>query len=473
MSKYQDAIYEHVKTSTKNLQVEAVAGSGKTTTIIGAMKYVNGSCLFLCFNKSIAKELQERVPAGVQASTMHSYGLQAIKSQTWVKIDGKKNMWLLRDMLDMKDEDQKKLFYRLNNFISTLCGLLKAHLWMERELDQVYVAELAEKYGHELPSGDWFRYLQDVWQAAMRDRKRIDFDDMIYWPVLYGMELPKVDYVFVDEAQDLNELQIEFVSRLYKKMCVVVGDTRQAIYGFRGADAEAMKKLREKLDAEILPLSICYRCDSKIIQEAKKIVPHIEARPDAPEGTVREVKEYRKELKDGDYILCRVTAPLVQQALSMVREGKRAVVMGRDIGEGLIKMIEQVTDSNDVSVFLTELSAYRATQAEKLEKRQREAELMMLHDKCDTLEALAADAMSVKAMIMAVEELFSDEAKGGVTFSTIHKSKGLQADRIFILRPELLPHPMAKKDWQQVQERNLKYVAITRAKHELVWVIGE
>jgi DNA helicase-2/ATP-dependent DNA helicase PcrA len=475
-SKYQQAVYDHMNTG-RNLMVEAVAGSGKTTTIIGCMKFIpfGSSATFVCFNKSIAKELQARVPAGVQACTMHSYGYAAIKKQGWVKVVGEKTKWTLKDQFDMDDKDQMKHFYAILPFVSNMISLLKAHLWTERSLDQVYTLELAQQYGHEEPSKEWFSYMQETWERCLRDRKRCDFDDMIYWPILFGLDLPKSDYVFVDEAQDLNPVQIEMVSRMYHTKCIVVGDTYQAIYGFRGADAEAMQKLKDKLNADVLPLSICYRCDSKIIEEAKQIVPHIEARTDAPEGQVNDlsIEKFHEALTDGDYVLCRVTAPLVQHALRLIAAGRRAVVMGREIGQGLIKLIESVTDSNDIKIFLAELQAYRVTQAEKLEKRGRDAELIMLHDKCDTLEALASEALSVKAMHMTIDQLFDENASGGVTFSTIHKSKGLEADRIFILRPDVLPHPMAKKPWQQVQEKNLKYVAVTRAKHELFWVIGE
>jgi DNA helicase-2/ATP-dependent DNA helicase PcrA len=55
-------------------------------------------------------------------------------------------------------------------------------------------------------------------------------------------------------------------------------------------------------------------------------------------------------------------------------------------------------------------------------------------------------------------------------FMTIHKSKGLENNTIFILHPELLPHPAATQEWQMQQESNLKYVAITRAIENLIWV---
>jgi len=65
--------------------------------------------------------------------------------------------------------------------------------------------------------------------------------------------------------------------------------------------------------------------------------------------------------------------------------------------------------------------------------------------------------------------IFSDDTRG-IVLSTIHKSKGLENDRVFFLLPELLPSRFATMDWQLEQEENLRYVAITRAKKELVYV---
>lgn len=56
--------------------------------------------------------------------------------------------------------------------------------------------------------------------------------------------------------------------------------------------------------------------------------------------------------------------------------------------------------------------------------------------------------------------------------STIHKAKGLEAERVFILKPDLMPHPKAKRGWEIDQENNLRYVAITRSKRELYLVNG-
>lgn len=74
-------------------------------------------------------------------------------------------------------------------------------------------------------------------------------------------------------------------------------------------------------------------------------------------------------------------------------------------------------------------------------------------------------------MIQHIKNLF--ESGKGVTLSTIHKAKGLEAEKVYILALDLMPHPIALKsgkDWVLEQEKNMKYVAITRSKFELVYI---
>mgnify|MGYP001767810332 CR=1 FL=1 len=66
-----------------------------------------------------------------------------------------------------------------------------------------------------------------------------------------------------------------------------------------------------------------------------------------------------------------------------------------------------------------------------------------------------------------IRTIFTDEIQG-IVLSTVHKVKGLEADRVFIVRPDLLPMQNTKS-WQYIQEKNLEYVAYTRAKLDLIF----
>ena len=97
-----------------------------------------------------------------------------------------------------------------------------------------------------------------------------------------------------------------------------------------------------------------------------------------------------------------------------------------------------------------------------------------IRERCDILGYVVADTTMCHQDIKKVlDEIFTDTppVTAHITMSTIHKSKGLEANRIFILRPDLLPHPMAKGNNEMIQEDNLHYVAVTRAKQELWYVL--
>ena len=70
-----------------------------------------------------------------------------------------------------------------------------------------------------------------------------------------------------------------------------------------------------------------------------------------------------------------------------------------------------------------------------------------------------------------INMIFSDDSKNGICLSTVHKSKGLESDRVFIICPDkFYVKPCMRVPWMAEQERNLVYVAITRAKHFLGFV---
>jgi superfamily I DNA/RNA helicase len=89
-----------------------------------------------------------------------------------------------------------------------------------------------------------------------------------------------------------------------------------------------------------------------------------------------------------------------------------------------------------------------------------------------TIEGLCTNLTTTKELIDKIEEIFGEKNKNieGIALSTIHKAKGLEADNVYILCKDLMPSPSAKMDWERKQERNLIYVAYTRAKKILGFI---
>lgn len=479
LSKYSLDLLEWVKGGKGNAVLAARAGSGKTTNIEMICEFLppETKIAAICFNKHIAVTLQERLPSNVTACTLNSLGFGICRANRAWKLQADKTEGILKSFFNMDDRDQRKQYYGIRGSICKAVSIFKSQLLMTMpERAQVYT--LAARYEIEIPTGgdteQWFSYLSDVYDISLKEMTIIDFDDQWFLPLLMNWPMPKFDFVMVDEAQDMCPAQIEFIRRLGSSGRVLaVGDEFQAIYGFRGADAQAIAKTSAALEAVRLPLSICYRCGKNIIKLAQSIVSDIEYWDSAPDGEVLKVKEaeYQSKLVDGNLVLCRTMAPLVRQCLSMIRAGRKAVVRGRDIGKNLTDLLRRIVYGAGGSM-IEALAEYGRVEANKLMLAKREAEAQAMEDRVETLIALADGCIGVDDVAAKISRIFSDDVVG-VTFCTIHRAKGLEADTVALIHPELLPHPMAKTPEAQQQERNLEYVAYTRAMKTLMIVTME
>ena len=187
--------------------------------------------------------------------------------------------------------------------------------------------------------------------------------------------------------------------------------------------------------------------------------------------------------------ICRVNAPLISQCFRFLKEGRKAYIQGRDIGTGLIKLIEklmkgwlpaELDDPNyisEISYLNDQLDLWKEgeIQAENRKKNPSDARLIAITDKHSCLACFIEGMNTVHDVKQKIIDIFTDDEKQGIRLSSIHKSKGLEANRVFLLMPKgaECPHPMARTKWAKKQELNLKYVAITRAIHELIYVTEE
>lgn len=485
-SQYQQDIFEFIQNGTGNAVVEAVAGSGKTTTIVKALSFTppTDKVAFVAFNKHIADELKRRAPGHVKVCTLHSLGFSNLRRSLPYRqnVDENKLSQIMDGIPELQTRtlpgdpellpEDRSARYTLRSSITKLVSLTKATL--TDEWDAPAVMSMADRYGVDL-NGEGDRAVQllpEIIQLSAERNTVIDFDDMIWMPLRFELELEKFDWLFIDEAQDLNASQIKFVLNSIKPggRIIAVGDRNQSLYGFRGADTQAIPRLIEALNATLLPLSITYRCPVSHVKLAQAFVPQIEARPDAIEGIVADIKEQALAslVRDGDMLVCRVNAPLISLAFQLIRAGVKATVRGRDIGKNMVTLVDKFT-TDDISTFELLLSEYQRKEMERLERRKLSGQIMALTDKCDTLFAIAAECDSVCMIKECILAIFSDDI-AGVVLSSVHRAKGLEADRVFILKPELMPHPLAKQEWEVEQEANCKYVAITRSKSELYFV---
>ncbi len=473
-SAYQCAIFDDVASGIGDTVVRARAGTGKTTTIVQALKSVPSglSVAFFAFNKSIATELQSRAPAGVEVSTLHSFGFSAVRNSfRGVRVDGRKLESIVNGYYGTSRETNE-----IRNAVSRIVAFAKGNLCHEGAEIAPMIDAMIDAGQIEWPSDPSLTMDRLVNEAkaildkCKADTHSIDFDDMIWFPVVHELSTRQFDRIFVDETQDLNRAQIAMAIKARRadgRICAV-GDDRQAIYAFRGADSNALDNVVRALSAKILPLSITYRCASTIVEVAKRIVPDYEAAPSAPAGIVetRTIEQLKSNVRAGDFVISRTNAPLVGLCLSLLRAGIPATVAGRDIGANLISLIRK-TKASTIGDLAEAIDSWAKGEIDRLSRRvpPPESAIEAVNDRAECIHALSEGAGSVDDVIRKIESLFSDtDDARRVVCTTTHKAKGLERDRAFLLS-------WTYKKGKSTEEDNLLYVAVTRARRELYMTI--
>lgn len=236
-SHYQRDIFKAVAESSDSLLIEAVAGSGKTSTIVEAINYVpqGQSIIFVAFNKAIADELSRRVTRpGAVCQTLHSVGWQAWKkSLGWdsnlCKVEQGKVFEIMKGMMEWKEREKCGETTRRMVGLGKQHGIVPHPRYCEPRYEDCLSGltglaidtdeqweSLADHYGVDWDEVNMEMVRRVLARSIELSREQVDFDDMLYMPVVAGVEFNKWDVVFVDEAQDLSSIQIEMVSRMVK-----------------------------------------------------------------------------------------------------------------------------------------------------------------------------------------------------------------------------------------------------------------
>lgn len=488
-SEQQKAVFEWFRNPERTRAVvRARAGTGKTTTIIEGLSHAPEKRMLLCaFNKRIADELSRKISTDrAEAKTLHGVGFAYVR-RNWenARVDGSRGKRLALEACGGQAAPDAMVA-----LVARLAGLVKE--MVPHAVRPSEVLDVAEDMDC-LPDEDWE---DDGWTAervakcalramdlAARKDGSVDFSDMLWLPLRHGWARGKWDLVVVDECQDMNAAQIELALKSVTKSgrVIVVGDDRQAIYGFRGADSGSLDRLKSTMGAEELPLTVTYRCPKAVVDEARRLVPDYTSAATAPAGTVDTLplEKMAAAVRPGDFVLSRKNAPLVRVCLSILRTGTRAKVEGRDVGKGLVGLVKKLKPKS-LPNFLERLEAWEAKEvarAAKLKKERAETKRAEVEDQAETLRVLSEGLSGVPELEARIEHLFADDAAGNsslVVCSSVHRSKGLEAARVFVLKATLVRKNKDGKPVPQApEEANIEYVAVTRAMSHLTWVEGD
>lgn len=502
-SDQQLAIFAHFATSPDNLVAEALAGTGKSTTLLEAINHApEQHILLVAFSRKDADELKLRLAnPRATSSTFHALGFACVRL-FWERVGVNKPSGRVPSRAQSLTERVcgatapdaiKKLVTILHSKGREITPHAKdPSVWDSgRMVERGVLYDVAYEF-ECVPDAEWvaagfdLAYVESRALAAMdlaatqKPSDGIDFADMIYLPIRNGWLRPVYDLVVVDETQDMNAAQLEMARKVCSGRMAFFGDSRQSVYRFRGADSDGMDRMKREMNATALPLTITYRCSRRVVAEAQRLVPEYQAHASNSEGEILAVP-YAKlvdTVEVGDFVLSRKNAPLAAVAMAMIRAQKRVKVAGKDIGAGLKSILGKLTKAkriNSVPAFLEKLATWEERECERAERGKMDSAVERVHDQADTLRTLSDGAPGLQDIEARIDALFTDDGLGDAGYvicSSVHKAKGREANRVFVLRDTLYPKRKKTTPAQEREERNIEYVSITRARNTLVWVDG-
>lgn len=468
-SNYQKAIFKNIAKDTGHLIVEAYAGSSKTTSAVESFKYIpkGKKTLALAFNKIIQQELKNRAPSYItDVLTFHSLGFRAIKQKFGnVELDDHKVFNIVADTLDKKEN-----FDLINNICDTVAFCKYTLSDTPKQIEDIIL-----NYGIDTCEMEQDKFIKLVINTLGKNKtitNKIDFNDMCWLPFVHNLSLGQYDYVYVDEAQDLNKSQLIMARKACRTnggRIIVIMDPNQALYSWRGADSTVIDSIKKDDSTKSLQLPISYRCPKQVIDLAKKWVPDITCPETSPEGEVLDISldKLYSIVKPGSFILSRTNAPMIKICMNLIKQGTKANIRGRDIGKQLNYLIKK-SKKKQIPAFLKWLESWKDDEVAKLLVKKINTDNVL--DRFECLVSLCEEHKTLEEVSHKIDHLFDDtDEKNIVILSSVHRAKGLERDNVFILRWTFRQWLDDKLQFIEKpnEEANIAYVAATRAKKSL------
>lgn len=479
----QNTILSTYSDTKESLIISAFAGCAKTTSIELLAKTIprHTSTLILAFNVKIKEELERRLArTHCQIMTMNGLGNAALRNGLGKSftLDNNKPYRLLREILLTEKIAVPKADHPI--ILSLYRRAMMAGL-------------VPSDFPHESLIPDTPDTWQDLeWEASanvlfvarlllIRSINEalagtITYDDQIYISTLFGGRFPRFALVIVDEAQDLSPMNHRMIAKSAVSRIIAVGDEKQSIYAWRGADSNSMQNIRKLRPSFLtLPLTLTFRCPKLIVRRNAHHAIGFRAADTNPEGIYREHSTSWSIENQSLAILCRNNAPLLSLAFKLLRRGIPVTFLGRDIGKSLISLFSKICPESETKLD-DMVKAIKDWQMLELAKTEDTQKRESINDRAESLlTVLDSNCRTARDFTRKLEQLFTQE-NAKIILSTIHRAKGLEFDKVIHLDSwRLDPERLFNKydagyftEEQLNQELNLKYVVETRTKNELI-----
>ena len=536
----QDILDFFLNNPQSNMLVNALAGSGKSTTACMLSEHSKTSDLYIAFNASVVEEFKKKIKnPKTKVMTMHSLaysimlynveqeskdsgeklkGFGSQRSKRTVSLDNFKPHKILDEEITKRYgryiEFAKRVFLK-DNYVNlyNLCRLTLTDMSSNKDVSRLINDHVLFLYygdeGYSAPDiseiTSTLKILDTKSKQQFETQGVIDFTDMLWitfnklkydnWEVPYWALYTNI---YCDEVQDFSNIQLNFLKfiKRTKGRYVFIGDFHQAIYNFAGANAQAFNQIPKMFaPVETFDLPICYRCAKSHLSRVNREygIPILPC-DNAPMGFVKTIDKNKisEYAKAGDMVISRKNKWIAEVVLDLARNGTPIFIEDKEMVEAIKRQIlsSKCTSVGTLEKFLQKvISNYNKKLFEIVSKNAREGRHEEEHleavaeanSKIDNtsflLEILKgylenhASSDSVSKFSNFIDKLLNTTPSPNcVRLCSIHKAKGLEATNVFVLNEAKINYDFRNSKEQNIQEKNLSYIATTRAKEGLYLV---
>jgi F-box protein, helicase, 18 len=438
---------KHLK-QNEILKINAFAGTGKTTTLIEITKAnENKKYLYLAFNSSIVKEARKKFGTNVDVYTLHSLAYKALEDKPKIRTNDY-DMLSIQQILELSDANL--------SICSDIVKVLKRFC----QSDANQIIEVRQYF--DKAHSSVFEYVKVLWEKMEKREIEVTHD---FYLKHFSMNHKALEFLsdaydgfLLDEAQDSNPVTIKIFNALQGQK-ILVGDKYQQIYQFRGS-LNAMEMIKAKYE---FFLTHTFRCSKSVVDEANKVLKNYLG---AKKYLSSKREDETFEINNVAFI-ARTNATLIE-LIDNFKDEEDGINITRDVNEIFKTAI-------NLFYFINEESNKLSKEFQYLKKFSNEDELKDYIEDYDLIELKTnlKIAKRYKTYLFTLKKEATSKISplSNIVLTTAHASKGLEWDSVVLMK-DFKDLDTVDED-KLVEEANLLYVAITRAKYEVSFLSDE
>lgn len=445
------------------VKIGACAGAGKTSTLVLIANSLEQPSIYVAFNKVTAVEAEDKFPAHVVCQTTHSLAYRVFGVNLQHKLSRPKGQYV--NVAGTGSEIAR--YYHLEG-VPDVATANAIGLYVRCTVERFEQSADAKMGKHHVPSRDMEKILKAdknmldyVFKKAKKlwaDRINVSCNVLATHDTylkLYQMSKPTLPYriVYLDEAQDTTPCVMDIINNQVQAKIILVGDRRQAIYGWRGAN-NAMAQVECK-EAQ---LSKSFRYGQGIANVATAVL-HNDMKITGREDLDSVIGLATVDRKLPYMYLFRTNALLLLEAVSAIDRGEKVKVEidTKDFVK-ILQSAQALYNGQAKNVKHERILPYPNWTALRDEGKETGGEIKHISGIVE---------MGQANHIISVLERYQAPSDAIATYTTAHKAKGREADQVILA--EDFPTNYVKGDWKGLieSEENLLYVAVTRSQRVL------